>query len=156
MSTSVDFKWDSPGLSKAEFLALTSLLSMRNGGQLEPLDNFDTSHDHSTDESEDEVASQYTDDTTRPRQFTASSKDNLRRRFLDRFAEVLSKKKDARHVACAVMQEQEDRVRIWVARNEGFDHSDSEFLSKFASCFNNNIVSGLGEKKVPGTVSLKH
>jgi hypothetical protein len=149
---SVDFKWDSPGLNKAEFIALTSLLSMRNGGQLEPLENFDASHDDSSDESEDEAASQSTDDTTRPRQFTVSSKDNLRRRFLDRFAEALSKKKDARHVACAVMQEQEDRVRIWVARNEGFDQSDSEFLSKFASCLSNNGGGGLGGKKVPGMV----
>ena len=149
---SVDFKWDSPGLKKAEFIALTSLLSMRNGGQLEPLDNFDARHD-GADESEDETASQHTDDTTRPRQFTVSSKDNLRRQFLDRFAEVLSKKKDARHVACAVMQEQEGCVRIWVARNEGFDQSDSDFLSKFASCLSNNVGGGgLGGKKVPGTV----
>jgi hypothetical protein len=149
---SVDFKWDSPGLNKVEFIALTSLLSMRNGGQLEPLDNFDTSHDDSTDESGDETASQHTDDTTRPRQFTVSSKDILRRRFLDRFAEALAKKKDVRHVACAVMQEQEDRVRIWVARNEGFDQSDSEFLGKFASCLSNNVGGGLEGKKVPGTV----
>ena len=100
---------------------------MRNGGQLEPLKNFDASHDDSTDEYEDEAASQSTDDTTRPRQFTVSSKDNLRRQFLDRFAEVLSKKKDACHVACDVMQEQEDRIRIWVARNGGFDQPDSEY-----------------------------
>jgi len=125
---------------------------MRNGGQLEPLDNFDAVHHDSTDESEDEAASQHTDDTTRPQQLTVSSKYNLRKRFLDRFAEVLSKKKDARHVACAVMQEQEDRVRIWVARNEGFDQSDSEFLSKFASCLSNNVGGGLEAKKVSGMV----
>jgi hypothetical protein len=72
---------------------------------------------------------------------------------LDRFAEVLSKKKDARHVACAVMQEQEDRVSIWIARNEGFDQSDPEFLRKFASSLSNNVGGGLGAKKVPGTVA---
>jgi hypothetical protein len=57
--------------------------------------------------------------------------DRLRRRFLDRIAEVFAAERNGSFVAAAVLREveREDHVDIWVARNNGFkEDKDKEMI----------------------------
>jgi hypothetical protein len=56
------------------------------------------------------------------------ARDKLRKRFLDRFAELFAAERNGHFVAAAVLREAEceDRVDIWLARNNGFSTSRDE------------------------------
>jgi hypothetical protein len=114
--------WNQDGLNKPLFVSLTNLLSMRNGGQLEA---HDTCSDDATSDAGETSSSAA---TTHP---ATLSSPELKTRFLDRLAEVVSCKKGPTHVACAVMKEENTHVTIWVARNEGFVEADVTFLKTF-------------------------
>jgi hypothetical protein len=65
--------------------------------------------------------------------------DKLRKRFLDRFAELFAAERKGHFVAAAVLRESdcEDRVDIWLARNNGFSTSrDKEMIKAIEDEFN--------------------
>lgn len=123
------FHWGLSGLNKPRFVAFTNLLSLRNGGQLDPPPSEDP-HDEWNQEDSDHGS---TVDTYRADRLSYSGHEDLKKCFLDGLAELVACKKAPTHVACAIMQEGEDRVRIWVARNEGFMERDDAFFRKFES-----------------------
>lgn len=69
-------------------------------------------------------------------QLTEDSRRGLKKVFLDRFAELLARRKDARFVSCAALVEccadGEDRWELCVARNHVFDDTDNEFFEDLA------------------------
>ncbi|KAJ3839151.1 hypothetical protein F5878DRAFT_138453 [Lentinula raphanica] len=116
--------------------ALISLLSLRNGGQLElPTKHSFSRSSHQkytytqTDFSDSDIVSPTSDSTMN----FIDDNLGLKRRFLDHFAEIVSKEEGGPHVACAVMREYADHVNIWVARNEGLSEKDSSFFDAFSA-----------------------
>ena len=104
-----------------EFTSFACLLSLRNGGQLDPtavdgVDELDELDDINNDDSES-VKTTSTDLIVQPKL------DGLRKRFLDRLAELLANERGGTHVSSAIMSDQihGERVDIWVARNCGFE-----------------------------------
>jgi hypothetical protein len=79
-------------------------------------------------------------DTTDQDQLRQShSCDKLRERFLDRFAELFAAERNGHFVAAAVLREAEceDRLDIWLARNNGFSTSrDKEMIKAIEDEFN--------------------
>lgn len=121
------FHWNHPSLDECQFIALTTLLSLRNGGQLEPLlKNIRDEEDSSEEEDIASVA-----DTTHPDEISACENEGLQKRFLDRFAELVACERAATHVACATMMQDEESTKIWTARNEGFVEKDRGFFCQF-------------------------
>ena len=118
----IKFSWNQGGLNKPLFVSLTNLLSLRNGGQLDAEDAFS---DDSSDVTEETSSSA---PTSHP---ATLSGQELKPRFLDRLAEVVSCKKGPTHVACTAMKEEINQVIIWVARNEGFVETDIVFFKRF-------------------------
>ncbi|KAJ4485196.1 hypothetical protein J3R30DRAFT_3813504 [Lentinula aciculospora] len=117
------FTWDAPGLNKGQFIALTNLLSLRNGRQLQP-----------PSEQASEFGNDFPQSNPRVKQRTDSSpEDDLKQRFLDRLAEVISKDKRVEYVACTTMKEYQDHVKVWVACNDGLDENDKAFLCSFSA-----------------------
>jgi hypothetical protein len=66
----------------------------------------------------------------------------LKNQFLDRLAETLARfktdakakaSKDAKHVSAAMMvcYEDEERIKIFCAKNEGLDKEDNDFLARW-------------------------
>jgi hypothetical protein len=56
----------------------------------------------------------------------------LRMRFLDRFAELVSRDSRLEMVSCTMLREAEGTVKVWVSRNSGFDtEEDSKFFGEF-------------------------
>jgi len=135
------FHWGLSGLNKPRFVALTNLLSLRNGGQLEPVDD---PLNEVPDQDGADNASTSTGDTNRPDILSPSGYDDLKRCFLDGFAELVACEKAATHVSCAIMQEEEDMTQIWVARNEGFQETDEAFFRKFELLWGQIALYGRG------------
>ena len=105
-----------------EFTAFACLLALRNEGQLDPqatdgVDELNELDGLSDDNANDSVDTMSTD-------LIAQAKpDCLRKKFLDRLAELLAKEKGGTHVSSAFMKDEihGGRVDIWVARNCGFE-----------------------------------
>lgn len=113
------FQWE----NLEQFISLTNLLSLRNGGQLGP-GNMNRDEGVEVD-----------DDFDRGNSDTGDSKeDELKQRFLDRFAEIMSRDKGGKHVCCVALRESGDRhldedvnVSLLVARNDTFNEQDTKF-----------------------------
>ncbi|KAF2179438.1 hypothetical protein K469DRAFT_694128 [Zopfia rhizophila CBS 207.26] len=71
-----------------------------------------------------------------------NASENLRTKFLDSIARVLSHTKGWNHVTVAALREYEDRVEIDVARNEGFNVEDEAFIDSLEE-----FLSAQGEDK---------
>ena len=122
------FHWNLPSLDEPQFIALTVLLSLRNGSQLEPsLKNLLSDEEDSPDEND--IAS--TADTARHDEISSCQNEGLQKCFLDRFAELIACERAATHVACATMSQDEESTKIWTARNEGFGEKDRTFFQQF-------------------------
>jgi hypothetical protein len=63
-------------------------------------------------------------------------KSRLEKQFLDRFAELLSSKKDYSHVAATAMKFNAagNEATIYVARNRGFYRPDKHFWKRLTRC----------------------
>ncbi|KAI6165506.1 hypothetical protein EDD17DRAFT_1690553 [Pisolithus thermaeus] len=103
------FQLDKP----KQFISLVNLLSLRNSGQLQP-SNGEEEHE------DDDVFG-----------------DKFKQRFLDRFAEMMSRGKGGKYVCCVALRESEDRhlvedikTTLIVARNDDFNNADEKFRSK--------------------------
>ena len=119
-----------PGLDRSQFHSLANLLSLRNGGQAEPsfLSDVVLEPDWNADESEDGCASSM--GTHLAQQISSSGHGPLKQKFLDCLAEFAAHKKGGKAVACSAMEEGEDSVIIWIARNDGFQHADQLVFGK--------------------------
>ncbi|KAL3423505.1 hypothetical protein PVAG01_05252 [Phlyctema vagabunda] len=122
-----NFSWDLPGLDGPQFIALASLLTLRNGGQIEPASLPDNDLEANSSGDESDTGSL---DTLRPQRISKSGHGILKRKFLDALAELAANKKGGRFVACSAMREEEDSVTIWIARNEGFQQVDEVFFQR--------------------------
>lgn len=121
------FDWEANGLNRARFEALTKLLRLRYHGQVEPPSRFDElQHDARTDGDAvfDDV------DSTMALTLTDFNPDHLRRVFLDRLAELVANEKGGRHVAATMMVNGQDKVDVFVARNDKFRPNDVTFLEQ--------------------------
>jgi hypothetical protein len=130
------FDWNYPGLNKTHFNALGNLLSLRNGGQVEPAWLPDEMLEEVPEEDDWDAASV---DTRKAHQISDSGHNRLKRKFLDCLAEFAANRKNGKTVACTAMKEAEDNVTLWIARNEGFPdqekplfHNLSELLSRLS------------------------
>ncbi|KAI6137198.1 hypothetical protein F5141DRAFT_1209526 [Pisolithus sp. B1] len=125
------FQLDNP----KQFISLVNLLSLRNSGQLQPSNGEEVHED-------DDVFG-----------------DKFKQRFLDRFAEMMSRDKGGKYVCCVALRESEDKrlaedikTTLIVARNDDFNNTDEKFRSKLerllsaigASAYqdSNNISAG--------------
>lgn len=122
-----------PGFALSEFSSLANLLSLRNGGGLDPtsVDNFDE-----LDDQTDNVLQSHAD-TTSADFLAPYQNDGLRQQFLNRLSELLAREKGGKHVSGAILRENETEgsVDIWVARNcslkernRATDSSDNDLL----------------------------
>ncbi|KAI6105127.1 hypothetical protein EDD16DRAFT_1633679 [Pisolithus croceorrhizus] len=111
------------------FIGLVNFLSMRNNGQIGPKIGK---------EDEDSHCNTNTNVGGDDSHFRGSRGDELKQRFLDRFAEMMSNDKGDRHVAvCSVaLRESGDRrpeghvkVSLLVSRNQDFGSRDKKFFS---------------------------
>jgi hypothetical protein len=121
------FDWEASGLNRPQFKALTKLLRLRYHGQVEPPSRFDElQHDAKTDD--DSVFDD--DDSTKALTLTDFDPDRLRRVFLDRLAELVANEKGGRHVAAAMMVNGQDKVDVFIARNDKFRPKDVTFIEQ--------------------------
>ncbi|KAI6000935.1 hypothetical protein EDC04DRAFT_3074700 [Pisolithus marmoratus] len=119
------FQWE----NVEQFIGLVTLLSMRNSGQVGPKTGKEDEEVHSnTDIDVGGDDSDVRDDM----------EDELKQRFLDRFAEIMSNEKGDRHVAvCSVAlresgnryPEGDVKVSLLVSRNRDFKSHDKSFFS---------------------------
>lgn len=119
------FTWALPGLDGPRFRAMTNLLSLRNGGQLDTPEFDEADDSDASDGSETSISEA---DTTHPVNLHSSGHMPLKKKFLDRLAEVISKQHKWRHVACTVLKESEDQVDVYVTKNDGLDKDDQAFF----------------------------
>lgn len=130
------FSWDHPGLDWHRFHSPANLLALRHGGQVEPCSLSDAvlqedwDHDEEEEEESGINADAASENTVRAHQIASSGHEKLKRKFLDCIAELAANKKGGHAVACALMKEEEIKVTIWVARNNGFTGVDQSAFGK--------------------------
>ncbi|KAI6000933.1 hypothetical protein EDC04DRAFT_1069347 [Pisolithus marmoratus] len=135
------FQWE----NLEQFISLTNLLSLRNGGQL---GLGDTKKDEDVE---------VDDDFSRGNSDTGDSKeDELKKRFLDRFAEIMSRDKGGKHVCCVALRESGDRhldeeikISVLVARNDTFNEQDTKFCSTLE-----RLLTAIGASVYEETIGL--
>lgn len=127
------FSWNRSGLNQKSFVALTNLLSLRDGGQIEE-------HSNSDDAANNGGPTTAVGSGSRPAKYgngtPISSMDVLKREFLDQLAQLASKKKGGKFVACAAMRETDNKTLIWITRNDGFlleEEQDKIFFDELAN-----------------------
>lgn len=136
-----NFDWSRPDLNRTHFHSLANLLSLRNGGQVEPTARFDTEPelDLEVDDEEDEDSRSV--NTALANQISDSGHGKLKKRFLDAVAGFAANKKGGTAVACSAMEEAENDVVVWLARNDGFSNGDRPVFEKLGE-----ILSSLSYK----------
>lgn len=119
------FSWDVSGLNGAEFQALSNALRLRSGGHLEPTFAQIGSEEklEANDETDNDAASDLVNLIS-----DFSDHVRLKKRFLDRLAELAANEKKPGAVACAAMREFDGPVVVWISRNEGFEERDVWFF----------------------------
>ena len=68
------------------------------------------------------------EDTESPECISTSTSGELKKRFLDRLAEVISYRKGGTHVSSTALDEKVDSISVYMARNDGFYDDDKEKL----------------------------
>ncbi|OCK75458.1 hypothetical protein K432DRAFT_429412, partial [Lepidopterella palustris CBS 459.81] len=125
---SESFDWNFPGLSRTHFNALANLLSLRNGGQVEPASLPDEVLDEDCNDDWDAASV----DTRNAHQISDSGYNRLKRKFLDCLAEFAANKQSGKTVTCTAMKEAEDNVTFWIARNGGFPDQEKPLFNKLS------------------------
>ncbi|KAK5329281.1 hypothetical protein LTR70_000778 [Exophiala xenobiotica] len=119
------FHWALEGLDESRFQAFISLLRLRNGGQLsEPCDGDDYSDDELGPTTSGPDTDHREADSTNPQQFTTFDERELRRRFLDRTAELVSGVHGGSHVTSTLLAEWPGKAQVLVAKNNLPSESD--------------------------------
>ena len=112
--------WQSVGIERSHFQSLTSLLSLRYGGQL---DHSNSSQVDKEDMIDSESVSSLDSNANNP--MFEDTYDALRKRFLDRLAEFFSREEGPRSVVATAMLElhSDEGVNVYMARNQGFHNN---------------------------------
>jgi Mg-chelatase subunit ChlI len=114
---------------------------MKTGGQV-----TDRLEPDSDSQAEDEDEDDGYDDTNTLSIRTLASFDEgkLKDALQDRFAELVSNRKNGEYVAATLLAESPDKLAIIVARNEGFSNDDRKFMRKIESLLR-NIARGISK-----------
>ena len=113
--------------------------SLQQHAQLVAKTSFIASHGEQQCVADDETAIDPDVDTTNSDcednlMILKSGLPGLKRRFLDRLAEIFAREKQASFVAATAMDEYEDKFVIYVVRNESFTDEDDEFSRHLRLC----------------------
>ncbi|KAK3298729.1 uncharacterized protein B0H64DRAFT_81498 [Chaetomium fimeti] len=119
------FDWETNGLDRAKFEALTKLLRLRYHGQVGAPTRFDESHLYTPDDGDLALDDA---DSTKVSTLADFGSSRLQRAFLDRLAELVANEKGGRHVSATLMTNSHDEVRVFVARNSKFRPRDEAFM----------------------------
>ena len=124
---------------EARFTAKTCLIAAQ-GEQQENIE-----HESGLEASADDVE----DDMNDGLMIVGSGLPSLKRKFLDRLAEIFARKKFASFVSATAMEEFEDKVVIHIVRNEVFAEKDQQFRQTFTHCLESIAAKGtfLGVRK---------
>ena len=109
---------------EARFTAKTCLIAAQ-GEQQENIE-----YENGLEASADDVE----DDMNDGLMIVESGLPGLKRKFLDRLAEIFARKKLASFVSATAMEEFEDKVVIHIVRNEVFAKKDQQFRRTFKHC----------------------
>ncbi|KAI4933930.1 uncharacterized protein J4E92_003600 [Alternaria infectoria] len=141
------FDWKRADLNWIHFHSLANLLSLRNGGQVEPTVKFDTEPelDLGVDDEEDEDSRSV--NTALANQISESGHGKLKKRFLDAVAGFAANKKGGTAVACSAMKEAENDVVIWLARNDGFSNGDRPVFEKLGEILSSLSYNGVQDSQ---------
>ena len=113
-------------LNRAEFDALVSLLRLRREV---------VEHEASQDaDDEDLDIEQVSLQNQAFLDGCGTRTDVMTEKFLDRLAELVSRRKGGRHVRCAVLREHEDLMHVSVSGNTDSDQADKAFFKNFEDC----------------------
>lgn len=132
MESQITTSWHYNELEEAQVLFLALAARTFNGQQQNPMktnaaledgdSDVEASVDHDVYLSDHE--SNYLGGPPLPNPKIARLKD----KFLDNFAELLARKKEASFVSCAALVEGSDSATIFVSRNERFNDTDDRFF----------------------------
>ena len=109
--------------------ALINLLKLRAGEQMysqEP--SIDSQFNNDENDSDDELGDA---DSLAPNLISSTGLDRLKYKFLDRLAELISRKKGGKFVRCSVLHEGENKFNVLISSNNDFNHIDSELFQRF-------------------------
>jgi len=127
-----DFSWDNTGLDEGTFRAISALVSIRNGGQV----NLSTA-----DTAGAEV--QFPRGTSSAERMS----EEMKRKFLDAISELIAMHGAAAQVSSAALVEDSGEITVVVARNDGFDGVDkAAIIDLFAQL---EKLSRVGESYEP-------
>ena len=118
---------------EARFTAKTCLIAAQ-GEQQENIE-----HENGLEASADDVE----DDMNDGLMVVDSGLPSLKRKFLDRLAEIFARKKLAGFVSATAMEEFEDKVVIRIVRNEVFAEKDQQFRRTFKHCLESIAAKGI-------------
>ncbi|KAK5661582.1 hypothetical protein OQA88_9678 [Cercophora sp. LCS_1] len=121
------FDWETNGLDRARFEALTKLLRLRYHGQVGVPTRFDEPHLYAPDDGDIALDDA---DSTKLSTLVHFGSSRLQRAFLDRLAELVANEKGGRHVSAASMTNSQDEVRVFVARNSKLRPRDEAFVRR--------------------------
>ncbi|KAF2120771.1 hypothetical protein BDV96DRAFT_595184 [Lophiotrema nucula] len=127
MSMAIPLSWDQPSLSGDRLQAYASLLRIQKDGQIyERLEaEYEPGDQH--------MISGYEDDDTNSiavNDLSSFNEDRLKAAFQDRVAELVANVKGGHHVAATQIFDTPQGIKLVVAKNEGLDKRDPEFLQK--------------------------
>ncbi|KAI4657951.1 uncharacterized protein J4E78_006341 [Alternaria triticimaculans] len=142
-----NFDWSRSDLNRTHFHSLANLLSLRNGGQVEPTVKFDTEPELDLEVNDEEDWESRSVNTALANQISESGHGKLKRRFLDAVAGFAANKKGGTAVACSAMKEAENDVVIWLARNDGFSNGDRPAFEKLGAILSSLSYNGVEDSK---------
>ena len=124
------------GFDEAKLTSLACLVSLRAKGH-------QVSNEDHTPLEEDEVEDTISEaDTEHPACIARSNREELKKRFLDRLAEIVSYRKGGPHVASTALVENRHSVSVYIAKNDGFSEAEREELKGIFHAIS-NLKSGL-------------
>jgi hypothetical protein len=122
---SPSFSWDFPSLNQDRFQAYSSLLRLRNGGQID--ERLEAEYELETNGS---ITGCEDMDSVVAQPISSFDDTRLKESFQDRVAELVSNVKGGYHVAATLLLNLPDGIKLVVAKNEGFNKTDKMFLGK--------------------------
>jgi len=142
------FHWALEGLDESRFQAFISLLRLRNGGQLsEPCDGYDYSDDELGPTTSGPGTDYREADSTSPQQFTNFDERELRQRFLDRTAELVSGVHGGSHVTSTLLAEWPGKAQVLVAKNNLPSEGDLEIIQELQHFI--EVIAKSDGKQIP-------
>ncbi|KAK2758341.1 hypothetical protein FQN54_004189 [Arachnomyces sp. PD_36] len=139
------FTWDLPGVNGPEFHALSNALRLRSGGQLEPttITHLGAEEEHESDDDAPSDAPALISDF--------SAHEHLKKRFLNRLAELAANEKKSGAVACTALRDLGERCVVWAAMNEGYKAEDGIFFKRVGGMLGRDSGGGgVGEGEDEG------